>query len=139
VYVAGATGLADEVELTWDNLQENEGIAVCRQKYGSRWAEAAGRGRGTVDSPDSIADIIRHQNSAMTKGDPNRPTTRLSIGIQEVSQDVDRHTSRTPLNEANKDHTITTQRASVPGTVLTNKSTGGEWGWKTTIGGDRQP
>jgi hypothetical protein len=38
-----------------------------------------------VDAPNSVADVIRHQNSAMTKGDPNRPTTGLSIGIEEVS------------------------------------------------------
>jgi hypothetical protein len=34
-----------------------------------------------VDVPNNIPDVIRHQNSAMTKGDPNGPATGLSIGI----------------------------------------------------------
>ena len=71
----------------------------------------ARRGRRSVDAPDGIADVIRHQNSASTKGDPNRPTTGLPIGIEEVSQDVDWHTGRTPLHKADEDYAITTQRA----------------------------
>jgi hypothetical protein len=37
-----------------------------------------------MDAPNSVAYVIRHQNSAMAKGDPNGPTTCLSIGIEEV-------------------------------------------------------
>jgi hypothetical protein len=39
-----------------------------------------------VDAPNGVADIICHQQSAMTiQGDPNRPATCLSIGIEESS------------------------------------------------------
>src|ERR1700686_205125 len=71
------------------------------------------------DSPDCIADVIRHQQRALLiDRDANRPPHRVSILPNEASQHINRLSSGFPVRERDEDHLVTAEGFAIPGSML---------------------
>ena len=76
------------------------------------------------DPPDSIADVVGHEQGAIrVKRDAHRSTHRVSVRQQESAQEILGRAGRLPIAKRNEHHLVTRARLAVPRSVLANKRT----------------
>src|SRR5271168_1859257 len=74
------------------------------------------------DTPDHVADVVRHQYRAVGA---DRHSHRSSVCLpfvrrEEARQDIACRSDRPPICEWYEDKLVATQRAAIPGTVLSD-------------------
>src|SRR5450759_2582008 len=73
-------------------------------------------------APDHVANVVRHQNRAVgTECDAYRTAIgHPLVRCEEALQNVPRPPGRAPVPERHEDAPVATQRATVPGAVLSD-------------------
>src|SRR5690349_2823820 len=87
-----------------------------------QWPSAGGG-----DPPDRVRHVVGDdQRAARIDRDPDRPSPRLAVAVQEAGHDIDRLAGRLAVAERHEDHAVADRLVAVPAAMLADEGARGE-------------